>query len=95
MQRGGGGEVTEAMVVDHAEDGGVLETGDGLAGLVVVGEDDELRLGALGSGLNGVDQRRRDVYKRQAIALSLSPMIKSRIWKSTTRLSRSARRRSG
>ena len=46
------------MVVDHTEDGGVLEAGDGLAGLVVVGEDDELGLGALGGRLDGVDQRR-------------------------------------
>ena len=40
------------MVVDHTEDGGVLEAGDGLAGLVVVGEDDELRLSALGGGFD-------------------------------------------
>ena len=54
MQRGGGGEVAEAMVVDHTEDGGVLEAGDGLAGLVAIGEDDELRLSALGGGFDGV-----------------------------------------
>ena len=58
MQRSGGGEVAEAMVIHNAEDGGVLEAGDGLAGLVVVGQDDELGVFTLGSGLDGVDERR-------------------------------------
>ena len=59
MQRGGGGEVAEAVVVHNASDHGVLKAGDGLAGLVVVGQDDLLGLGALGGRLDGVDERGR------------------------------------
>ena len=36
-------------MVDDAKDRGVLKAGDGLGGLVVVGEDDEL------TGLDGID----------------------------------------
>ena len=49
MQRAGGLEVADAVVVDDAKDRGLLKTGDGLGRLVVVGEDDEL------TGLDGLD----------------------------------------
>ena len=49
MQRAGGLEVADAVMIDNAKDRGVLKAGDGLGGLVVVGEDDEL------TGLDGLD----------------------------------------
>ena len=42
MQRAGGLEVADAVMIDNAKDRGVLKAGDGLGRLVVVGEDDEL-----------------------------------------------------
>ena len=56
MQRCGGGEVAEAMVIDDARDHGVLKTGDGLAGLVVVAQNHQLSVLALCGGLDGVDE---------------------------------------
>ena len=48
MQRGGRLEVTDAVVVNDAGHDGALEALDGLRGLVVVGQHDELaRLDAL------------------------------------------------
>ena len=52
MQRAGGLEVADAVMVDNTKDRGVLKAGDGLGGLVVVGEDDEL------TGLDGLDYAR-------------------------------------
>ena len=49
VQRAGGLEVADAVMIDNAKDRGVLKAGDGLGGLVVVGEDDEL------TGLDGLD----------------------------------------
>ena len=57
MQRSGRGEVAEAVMVDDAVDGGVLKAVHGLGRLVVVAQDHELRIGALGSRLDGVEQR--------------------------------------
>ena len=42
MQRAGGLEVADAVMIDDTKDRGVLKTGNGLGRLVVVGEDDEL-----------------------------------------------------
>ena len=44
------------MVVDNTGDHGVLKAGDGLAGLVVVAQNHQLGLFALGGGLDSVDQ---------------------------------------
>lgn len=52
VQRAGGLEVADAVMVDNTKDRGVLKAGDGLGGLVVVGEDDEL------TGLDGLDHAR-------------------------------------
>ena len=49
MQRAGGLEIADAVMIDDAKDRGVLKAGDRLGGLVVVGEDDEL------AGLDGLD----------------------------------------
>ena len=49
MQRAGGLEVADAVMIDDTKDRGVLKTGNGLGRLVVVGEDDEL------TGLDGLD----------------------------------------
>ena len=45
-------------MIDNADHLGVSKTGNGLAGLVVVGEDHLLRIGALLGGLNGIEQTR-------------------------------------
>ena len=49
MQRAGGLEVADAVMVDDAKGRGVLKAGDGLGRLVVVGEDNEL------TGLDGLN----------------------------------------
>ena len=54
-QRRGSGEVAEAVMVHDAHDLGVRQTGNTLSGLVVVGEDDLLRVLALGRGLDGIE----------------------------------------
>ena len=53
MQRAGGLEVADAMMIDDTKDRGVLKAGNGLGGLVVVSENDEL------TGLDGLDHAGR------------------------------------